>query len=168
MCGGLTLSITLGLVYGLVTGSKTFSSLSHDTNLQKRFLAKRYRWSVAATLGLTAMAATGGGIFKGSKVATVAVVAMLSGIMAANVAFQYFQFPSMIAKEYGKHKAVCISFLDGFGFLLSVPIFAATAEMVPRLGWSSTWGMLAVLFAAASALMLHAIDPVLAAEKSSA
>jgi MFS family permease len=161
--GGLTLSITLGLVYGLVTGSKQFAGLAHCQTSQRRFLAKRYVLNVAATLGLTALAATGGTL--GNKIVLAAAVALLSGTLASNIAFQYFQFPSMIAKLFGEHKAVCISFLDGFGFLLSAPIFAATAKLVPSLGWSSTWGLLAVLFGAAGALMLYAIAPVLEADK---
>jgi MFS family permease len=161
--GGLTLSITLGLVHGLVTGSKQFTALT-DVASKKRFLAKRYAVSVAAALGLTATAHYGPA-FVSSKFLLTAVIGMLSGAMASNVAFQYFQFPAMIAKSrFAEHKAIVISFLDGFGFLLSAPIFAATGKIVPALGWSSAWGMLAALFGAGAVLMLSTIQPVL--EKS--
>lgn len=167
LAGGLTLSITLGLVHGLVTGSKQFTALSQaDNNVtsKKRFLAKRYAASVAAALGLTATAQYGPALIP-SKFLLTALIGLLSGCMASNVAFQYFQFPAMIAKsQFADHKAIVISFLDGFGFLFSAPIFALTGKLVPALGWSSAWGMLAALFGAGAALMLYSIQPVL--EKS--
>lgn len=162
IAGGLTLSITFGLMYGLVTGSKKFSALQGKPEEQKKFLAKRYRKSFAATLGLGLVASFGG--FLQSNILTAAVVALLSGTMIANVAFQYYQFPALIAKEFGQHKAVCISFLDGFGFLLSAPIFATCSKLVPTSGWSSAWVMLAALFGAAGVLMVKSIGPVLEAE----
>lgn len=162
IAGGFTLSITFGLMYGLVTGSKKFSALSGKPELQKQFLARRYRKSFAATLGLGLVAT--GSSFLQNNILKAAIVALLSGTMIANVAFQYYQFPAMIAKEFGKHKAVCISFLDGFGFLLSAPIFATCSKLVPTTGWSSAWGMLAILFGLAGALMVKSIGPVLEAE----
>jgi hypothetical protein len=155
IAGGLTLSITFGLIYGLVTGSKQFSSL--DASAKGKFLAKRYKRSFAATLGLALVA------FRPFEngLLTAAAVALLSGTMIANVAFQYYQFPAMIGKEFAEHKAVCISFLDGFGFLLSAPIFATCSKLVPAAGWSSVWTMLALLFGGAGALMVSSIGPVL-------
>lgn len=167
LAGGLTLSITLGLVHGLVTGSKRFTTLSRDTGLFKRFLARRYALNIAATLGLTAVATTGISVWGGNKLLATILVSLLSASMASGVAYQYFQFPSMIAKLYGEHKAVCISFLDGFGFLLSAPIFAVASKLVPTQGWSSTWGMLAALFAAAGVLMMSSITPILDKENQS-
>lgn len=163
VAGGLTLSITLGLVHGLVTGNRIFSTQTSVT-AQKRFLTRRYATSVVATLGLMATAQYGPALIS-SRVLLTAVIGLLSGCMASNVAFQYFQFPAMIAKsQFADHKAIVISFLDGFGFLLSAPIFAAAGRIVPALGWSSAWGMLAALFAAGAVLMLASIRPVL--EKS--
>jgi len=57
--------------------------------------------------------------------------------------------------------------LDGVGFFLSAPVFAATAKIVPNYGWSSAWAMLTVLFAGGWALMMHALPPVLVKEKES-
>ena len=164
IAGGLTLSITFGLMYGLVTGSKKFSALQGNPEAQKSFLAKRYKKSFAATLGLTFVASRFGASLLSNNILAAAVVAILSGTMIANVAFQYYQFPAMIATKFGKHKAVCISFLDGFGFLLSAPIFATCSKLVPAAGWSSAWGMLAVLFGLAGALMVKSIGPVLESE----
>lgn len=167
IAGGLTLSITFGLMYGLVTGSKKFSALQGSPDAQKQFLARRYRKSFAATLGLALAASPiGSSLLQGRSLLSAAVIALLSGTMIANVAFQYYQFPAMIAKEFGRHKAVCISFLDGFGFLLSAPIFATCSKLVPTRGWSSAWAMLAVLFGLAGALMVKSITPVLESDNT--
>lgn len=53
------------------------------------------------------------------------------------------------------------SFLDGFGFFASAPIFATMSKLVPALGWSAGWSMLAGLFGAAALLMMSSISPIL-------
>jgi uncharacterized membrane protein YdcZ (DUF606 family) len=85
--------------------------------------------------------------------------------MARNIAFQYFQFPAMVARaHFPQHSAVVISFLDGFGFFLSAPVFGVAARLVAtKFGWSSAWAMLAGLFGIAAVTMLANIGPVLAA-----
>jgi hypothetical protein len=95
ICGGLTLSITLGLIHGLVTGSKKFSQCA-DLNAKRNFLKKRYLTSIAATLGLVGVAMFGTGW---NRFAVTGVIAALSSVLASNIAFQYFQFPSMIAQK---------------------------------------------------------------------
>lgn len=139
---------------------------------QMKFLKKRYVVNVAATFGLATVA----GIFRGggaslprlaAKGGVAAAVALFSGLLSANIAHQFYQLPTMVSKSFEKHKEVCISWLDGFGFLLSAPVFAATAKIVPKYGWSTAWAMLTVLFAGGWALMLHALPPILAKEKES-
>lgn len=161
ICGGLTLSITLGLVQGLVSGSKKFGTCA-DLSQKRTFLKKRYIATVAATFGLMALSKIGSGGAGGfSRFLMPALVAIMSGIMASNISFQYFQFPAMIAQKYGDHKAVVISFLDGFGFLLSAPIFATIGRVVPTMGWSAGWSLLGGLFGAAALLMMSSINPIL-------
>lgn len=157
--GGLTLFTTFGLVHGLVSGAKKFSKCA---NLQdkRNFLKKRYVTTVSATLGLVALARLGNGLNL-NRWAMTAAISLVSFVMSSNISFQYFQFPAMISQRYGDHKAVVISFLDGFGFLLSAPIFATIAQVVPANGWGSGWTMLASLFGAAACLMLTAINPIL-------
>lgn len=157
--GGLTLFTTFGLVHGLVTGAKKFSKCA---NLQdkRNFLKKRYVTTVSATLGLVALARLGNGLNL-NRWAMTAAISLVSFVMSSNISFQYFQFPAMISQRFGDHKAVVISFLDGFGFLLSAPIFATIAQVVPASGWGSGWTMLASLFGAAACLMLSAINPIL-------
>lgn len=172
LSGGLTLSTTLGLLYGLISASRTFPSLSIDG--QTKMLRTRYGLSVGGALGLTGIAAvtSGGGTGMSSvtaspvtQVAISAALALFSGFMSANISYQFFQFPTMIAKSFGDHKEVCISWLDGMGFLFSAPVFAATGRIVPSYGWVPAWGMLSALFACAWTLMMHALPPVLAKEK---
>ena len=163
VAGGLTLSVTLGLVHGLVTGQKKFVAAATVSG-RKQFLKQRYTASIAATIGMVAVAQWGSR-FVPSPVLRTALIALLSGTMASNIAFQYFQFPAKIAKsKFGNHQPVVISFLDGFGFLCSAPIFALCGRLVPTLGWSSAWAMLAGLFGSAALLMMRAIGPVLEAE----
>ena len=101
VAGGLTLSVTLGLVYGLVTGQRKYVA-AETVPLRRAFLQKRYLTSVAATLGLVVLAQCGGlGV---SPVLRTGLVALLSGTMTSNVAFQYFQFPAKIAKsKFAQH-----------------------------------------------------------------
>lgn len=132
IAGGLTLSITLGLVHGLVTGQKQFVE-AKSVSGRKKFLKRRYIQSVSATIGLM-VTAQYGHILRSSFLRT-SLIAILSGAMASNVAFQYFQFPAKIAKaKFGNHQAIVISFLDGFGFLLSAPIFAMCSRLISSLG----------------------------------
>ena len=103
-----------------------------------------------------------------NRIGLAALVAILSGCMSFNVAYQFFQFPTMIAKSFdSSHRVVCISWLDGFGFLCSAPIWAATAHIVPQYGWSTAWALWTVLVAGAWTLSLRALPPILIMEKES-
>jgi MFS family permease len=157
ICGGLTMSVTLGLIHGLVSASKRLVQLP-TLQAKTTFFSRRYIRSISATLGLTGLAYFGSALPK--TVAAVAV-ALLSFTMASNVAFQCYQFPAMIAQKFGDHQAVCISFLDGFGYLLSVPLYAVLGQLVPKFGWASGWLMLSILFALGGIMMMKAIPPIL-------
>ncbi|CAB9525224.1 expressed unknown protein [Seminavis robusta] len=164
--GGLTITITFGLIQGLISGAKKYAKCATLED-KRNFLKKRYVACISATLGLVALSQVGAGLLP-NRWAMTAALALVSGIMASNISFQYFQFPAMIAQRYGDHKPVVISFLDGFGFLLSAPIFAAISKIVPSMGWSSGWGLLATLFGSAAVLMLTCINPILNLSKTPA
>lgn len=163
LCGGLTASVTLGFVHGLGKG-KMFYSLK-DTQFKTRLLRKNY---AKATLSCLALA-----LLANQKVATVlfpskyviaGLVALLTGVMASSLSFQFYQIPPMTSKMFGEDKAVCLSFLDGMGFFLSAPIWAVTSQIVGGLGiygWSTAWVMLAFLFGSGGALMLRTLPQVL-------
>jgi hypothetical protein len=163
LCGGLTASVTLGFVHGLGKG-KMFYSLK-DTQSKTRLLRKNY---AKATLSCLALA-----LLANQKVATVlfpskyviaGLVALLTGVMASSLSFQFYQIPPMTSKMFGEDTAGCLSFLDGMGCFLSAPIWAVTSQIVGGLGiygWSTAWVMLAFLFGSGGALMLRTLPQVL-------
>lgn len=168
ICGGLTLSVTVGLVHGLIVGSKRYTTL--ETVGQKiRFLRNRYIGNIASLLGLALLSYygpiyisnndNGATIFRSLVVAL--GVFVLSATMASCIAFQYFQLPAMIAQDYIDNKAVCISWLEGIGFLFSIPTYRFLVFVVPRHGWPLGWGMLSVMFALGGVMMLISIGPTL-------
>lgn len=159
ICGGLTLSITFGLIHGLVTGSNKYTQLQ-TVRQKKVFLKNRYVGNVAATLGLAALSYYGQTLI-GNNVLLAVLAFFLSAMMASTVSFQVFQLPAIIAQKYGDHQAVCISFLDGFGYLFSIPVFSVLGTLVPRHGWESGWGLLAVLFSLGGIALVSSIGPVL-------
>jgi hypothetical protein len=136
---------------------------------KKSFFTKRYIRSVLSTMGLTATAFWGPS-FIGNKFVLAALVALLTATMASNIAFQCYQFPAMLSNDerFAGHEAVCISFMDGFGYLFSVPIFATLGQLVKTShGWSSGWGMLTALFGTASFIMVKNMAPMLDLKNSS-
>jgi MFS family permease len=162
VCGGLTLSITLGLMHGLVADSQTFTNQPHEA-AKKRFLSICYVKTVLATVGLAVVAfGDVAGWLPPSIILRTTLIAVLSAYMASNIAFQYYQFPPMIARSmFAEDKAVCISLLDGAGFLLSAPIFAVTSQFIPAYGWSYAWIMFAGFFAISGVILVQTLGPVL-------
>lgn len=160
VCGGLTLSVTLGLVHGLISGAKKTASMT-SIREQQIFLRNRYITSVMSTMGLTAVAILGPSVISNPLVMA-SLVALLSATMASSVSYQCYQLPAMIAQNFAGHEAIVIASLDGFGYLLSVPLLAAISVIVPKYGWSSGWGMMSVLAAAAGCVMVQSIPPILA------
>lgn len=182
VCGGLTLSVTLGLVHGLVQGSNAYTTL-HSKDQKMRFLRHRYMGHVVCALGLAVLSYYGP-VFIAQESATASTesavvlsellvaagVFLLTAAMASTIAFQYFQLPAMIAQVYGggSNKAVCISWLDGIGYLFSIPTFRALGVwVVPSYGWPAGWAMLSILFGLAATVMLScsSIGSVLDASK---
>ena len=164
LCGGLTLSVTVGLVHGLISGSQTYTTL-HQLEEKLSFLRIRYVGNIACTLGLVGLSYYGPLFITVDptlirRIVVATGIFLLSAGMASSIAFQLYQLPAMIAQEFADHKAVCISWLDGIGYMSSIPIFRALVWLVPRHGWSEGWGMLSILFALGGLTMLHAIGPV--------
>ena len=162
VAGGMTLAITLGLMRGLLVGSRVMQQAPSVAD-KKRHVARWYRNQVMAGLGLAVITwPTVLERLPSSSVVRATLVGLLSAMMASNVAYQFYQFPAMIAQSlFRDHAAVTIGFLDGCGFLLSTPIFAATSAIIPKYGWSAAWAMMAGLFAIAGVLMLYNIEPAL-------
>lgn len=163
LSGGLTLSVTLGLMHGLITGSRTIAKMENDPAAKRRFLNRRYLRSILATCAMILLCSKPvASTLPPSTWLRTGLTAALSFTTISNIAFQFYQFPAMIAKsQFEDHKAVAISFLDGFGFLLSTPVFALASRIVPEYGWVATWSMFAGIFAVGAIMMLAAIGPVL-------
>jgi hypothetical protein len=164
LCGGLTACVTVGFIYG-VSKSNFFHQLP-DVFAKSRLLRRNYLGSVLSALGLAACA-NSQWLFDSVLVSVppdmhhgvlAVAVAALSASMAASVAFQFYQMPQLAAKTFGKSKAVCLSFLDGMGFFLAAPIWAATSTLVHDSGvsgWSTAWTIVAALFAIGGMLMVN-------------
>uniref|UniRef100_A0A7S1UKU6 Major facilitator superfamily (MFS) profile domain-containing protein n=1 Tax=Grammatophora oceanica TaxID=210454 RepID=A0A7S1UKU6_9STRA len=158
ICGGLTLSITIGMVVGLVTGSKAFfkqDGVPGKTSLLKR----RYGLGVLSAFVLAGLAALPTN--KIPPLPLAGLIALFSGSMATMLSFQYYQLPPIIARSFGQDQAVCLSFLDGIGYFLASPIWAATSSIVKGPGWAPAWVMLGGLFLFGGTLMLKALPPIL-------
>ena len=162
-CGGLTLSVTFGLIHGLMTGSATYTHLQ-EVGQKKAFFRNRYVGNVVSALALMALAHSGPTMIA-NPIVLASLVFFFSAMMASTVAFHFFQLPAMIAQRYPDHKPVCLSFLDGFGYLLSIPVFSVLGTVVPNFGWEAGWGLLAVLFAIAGTVMVGYLGPVLDSAK---
>jgi MFS family permease len=161
VCGGLTLSITLGLVHGLMTGSETYTHL-HNVPDKRRFFRNRYLGNVLALCGMAGIAwlveSSGWNV---NLYATAGAVFFFSSAMASTMSFEFFQMPIIIAQKYESEKAVCISFLDGFGFLFSIPVFSALGVVVPKYGWSVGWCLVAAMSLIGGIVFVQNIGPIL-------
>jgi len=164
VCGGLTASVTLGFVHGLANG-RHFHSMENTTQ-KEGMLKERYTSAALSALVLALCANQGFGVLLGSPGLLAVLVALASGMMASSLSFQFYQIPPMVASLFGENKAVCLSFLDGIGFLLVAPIWATMGGVVTNPsfgahGWSVAWGLLAGLFGMGGVLMLKGLHPVL-------
>ena len=72
----------------------------------------------------------------------------------------------MVGNQFGENKAVCMSFMDGMGFLLCSPVWALAGSLIsnPRLnsyGWSLVWTIIAALLGIGGSLVLKFLPPIL-------
>ena len=160
---GMTSTVTIGFVYGLISGRKMqyFSSVEK----KKLFLFSRYKKAIFCALFLVGCANKSVSSVLGASI-TALMIAIASGAMAANVSYQFFQIPAMVAKKFGKDKAVCISFLDGMAYLFTAPIWAVTGKIISckqfgSHGWSVTWGLFAALLLIGGKLMSNILSSIL-------
>jgi hypothetical protein len=161
LCGGLTASATLGFVYGLMKAQSFYKLKSIPQ--KNEMLTRWYTRAGLSFLGLALCASRAFGSLGLSPYLMATLVVLCSGFLSSSVAFQFFQIPNMTSSvAFPEHKAVCLSFMDGMAFFLTAPIWAASSRVVQSMGWSTTWGLLAVLFGLGGTLMVSALQPVLA------
>lgn len=154
VCGGLTVSITFGFMHGLLSG-KVFHSLK-SVQAKTAMWRRRYisAFFSAVTLAMIAQLSL-------SPVMAALAVSLASATMASSVSFQFYQCPAMVSGGFLQDKAVCLSFIDGLGFLVAVPVWALTGRIVRTLGWSAAWSLMATMIGIGGVLMNQALPSIL-------
>jgi len=153
--------VTLGFIAGLVTGKKVedLDSLGE----KKTYLYKRYLTSVVCALGLAALSTESvGALF--TPTALAAAITIVSGLLATFIGFQFYQLPPKYATTYGQDKAVFISWMDGFGFLLLSPFWSTLQGGVAKLGmqgWTNTWLTVAAFIFAGGSVMTYNLGTIM-------
>jgi MFS family permease len=153
VCGGLTASVTVGFIYGLVSSSSFYTKDKQD---KKTMLERRYGTAVLSALTLAMCARLGG------SPVSMSLIILASGAMASSLSFQFYQIPNMVASVYGENQAVCLSFMDGVGYTLAAPTWALVGYIVSTngLGWTAAWVLLATLFAIGGAVTVHHLPSI--------
>lgn len=163
VCGGLTITVTIGFVHGLISGNK-FNTLDTVQAKTKMWRA-RYLNAVAAAIVLALSANKG--IINILQIPSIAaiIIGLASAIMASSVSFQFYHCPAIVSNEFSRNKAICVSFIDGLGCIVTAPVFAVLSKVVshPSLGthgWSVAWAMVAFMLAIGGTLMTSIIPSV--------
>eukprot|EP00816_Leptocylindrus_hargravesii_P006894 CAMPEP_0196815176 /NCGR_PEP_ID=MMETSP1362-20130617/48225_1 /TAXON_ID=163516 /ORGANISM="Leptocylindrus danicus, Strain CCMP1856" /LENGTH=485 /DNA_ID=CAMNT_0042192041 /DNA_START=412 /DNA_END=1869 /DNA_ORIENTATION=- len=163
LSGGLTCSVTLGLMHGLTTSRTGDFVDAQDLEHKQAFVRTRYIRTVCATLmlALLAIASTTTSIVSNPILLTI-LAAASSGVVASSIAWPFYQLPAILSMAFGTNKAVFFSFVDGMGFLWSSPVWAAAGWLVQNnalgCGWAVAWVCLAVLLGVGGVLSSKAID----------
>lgn len=166
ICGGLTLSVTAGLVHGLVSG-RAFHK-TKDVTRQQAFISRRYAGAVLSALALAIVAHPAVASLITSKYIMAGILVVLSACMTSCMAFQFFQIPSMVAQTFDSKKAVCISWMDATAFFMNAPIWALVGHVVATQGWSMAFCIIAALFGLGGIVMTSTITPVLEKQQEDA
>jgi len=166
LCGGLTTSVTLGFMHGIISG-RAFDSLDIVADKTK-FITKRYTLAVLSALGLAFLSNKSiiSGLTQFASWLPAALAALVSGYMASSAAFQFYQLPALASKSFKQNQAVAVSYVDALGFIFSTFFWGSVGKIVshPVLGshgWSIVWTLLAAMLAFAGGSMLPAITPIL-------
>ena len=142
---GMTSTVTIGFVYGLIS-SKEMQSFK-NAKIKEKFLALRYKKALVASLLLVCCGHKSLSSFLGNFM-TALLIAVASSTIAANVSYQFYQIPALVAKQFGPNRAVCLSFLDAIAFLISAPVWIVFGKVmswqkIGSYGWSASWGVFA-------------------------
>mmetsp|Transcript_37457 Transcript_37457/g.91064 ORF Transcript_37457/g.91064 Transcript_37457/m.91064 type:complete len:670 (-) Transcript_37457:126-2135(-) len=165
VAAGLTSSVTIGFVGGLIQGS-IFSKIT-SVKSKMKMIRRNYVASLISVLGLAGCAVGSmTNAFSGSSILLAAAITVLSGIMAATVSFQFYQFPNLVSSNvFPENSAVSLSLLDAAGFFFTAQILAANSKILGSFGWSASWSFLALIFGLGGTIMSKAIQPVLVGAK---
>jgi hypothetical protein len=165
LCGGLTLSSTIGLLHGLKS-ARSFARLQ-TVKEKERFMKRRYIGATLSALSLAACAmvsSAGRGVNLSNNV-TACWIAVSAFFLTSNTAFLFFHIPNMVAKTFAS-QAVCLSAIDAVGFFVAAPIWKAFSLIQEAgYGYGASWMMVTSIFVMGGTLMCRFIKPVLIAEK---
>ena len=140
VCGGLTAFVTLGFAVGILKAPAFFRLES--VSLQRHRLQ---RWYLQAGLSLLGLAAVATSWIQSilSPVTLAASVVLLSFGFAASMSIPFFQLPQLVSQSrpFDESQAICLAFMDGVGFVLTAPLWAASSRILSGNGntWSLTW-----------------------------
>ena len=132
---------------------------------KKRFIANRYKMAVYFNLCL-ALCAHKHLVENLSSISLTVIISLASGMVAASISYQLYQFPALFGNSFGKDKAICISFMDGIGFLIGSPIWsvmssiASNEDLNPH-GWMLAWIMITAWLVLGGVLMMKALPTVM-------
>lgn len=164
LCGPLTTSVTLGFIGGLVSG-REINDL--ETIGEKRtFVAKRYGLAALSAVGL-ALCSNENAISIVGQYGLAGAITVFSGLLAAMVGFQFYQFIPKYATSFGQNKAVYISLTDACAFLLLSPFWSTISGIVAsseQSGWAISWLIIAGFMAMGGAVMTSLLPTVLRLE----
>jgi len=164
LCGPLTTSVTLGFIGGLVSG-REINDL--ETIGEKRtFVAKRYGLAALSAVGL-ALCSNENAISIVGQYGLAGAITVFSGLLAAMVGFQFYQFIPKYATSFGQNKAVYISLTDACAFLLLSPFWSTISGIVAsseQSGWAISWLIMAGFMAMGGAVMTSLLPTVLRLE----
>mmetsp|Transcript_53760 Transcript_53760/g.60055 ORF Transcript_53760/g.60055 Transcript_53760/m.60055 type:complete len:657 (+) Transcript_53760:187-2157(+) len=161
LAAGLTSSVTIGFVLGLIKGN-SFSKME-SVKEKMNMIKNSYIVSVLSTLGLALCGIHGMSKFiDGNSNLIAAAITLFSGIIASTVSFQFYQFPNLVsATVFPENSAVALSLTDAIGYFVTASILGVNTHLLGNFGWSTAWAFMAVIFGIGGAVMIRAIEPVL-------
>ena len=138
---------------------KKFHTLELESD-KKRYVKNGYRYAAVSALGLALCANP---LIKAliGKHFTAAAIAAASCSMASAISFQFYQLPAKAATLFGRNKAICVSFLDGMGFLLGAPIWYGIGQIIGTYGWAAAWMVIAGFLSLGGVIMTKALPSVM-------
>mmetsp|Transcript_16452 Transcript_16452/g.41273 ORF Transcript_16452/g.41273 Transcript_16452/m.41273 type:complete len:582 (+) Transcript_16452:349-2094(+) len=159
MAVGLTSSVTIGFVIGLVRGTifNKLDSVKGKINM----IRNSYVIAGLSTFGLAACGVkTVTNMFSANVI--MAAVTLLSGFIATSVSFQFYQLPNLMSTTlFPESSSVALSLADAVGFLVTAGVMGFSSLVLGAFGWSAAWAFMAVIFSMGGATMVHAMRPIL-------
>mmetsp|Transcript_28532 Transcript_28532/g.77232 ORF Transcript_28532/g.77232 Transcript_28532/m.77232 type:complete len:528 (+) Transcript_28532:280-1863(+) len=161
LAAGLTSSVTIGFVLGLLQGSG-FSKMKSISEKMK-MVKKNCVVAVLSTLGLAACGLKGlSQLLGGNTNAIILAITIFSGLLSSAVSFQFYQFANLMSSNiFPEHTSVALSFTDGVGFFVTAGVLGLNSRLLGNFGWCTSWIFIATAFGVGGMFLTRAIQPVL-------